>query len=955
MAFSCGSLRAAIAGRASMTAASMTAITAVLLAAPLLTVALPGSAGAQPQEAGAPGDPAEPSGQPDVSPSAGIGPEQRRADEAVRYPEFAPIVVTGSNIRNIGIAAGSPLITIGRPEIATSGFATAPQILQLLPQTFGGGATEDTARGTDAISTQRRRVSGVNLRGLGNVSTLVLLNGRRMAGASDNGDIPDISLIPVSALERIEILPDGASAVYGSDAVAGVVNFILRTDYEGAETTLRYGATTEGGVDEYQAAQTFGFKWSGGNLLVTGEYYHRDRLPTADRGYAATTDLTGRGGTNWGSLYASPGNIIDPVTFMPLFAIPPGQDGRNLTPADLRPGTLNLFNTQQGVDLLPRQDRYSAFGHLDQEVTDDLRLFAEAFYSRRKAKYRQAQQSWPVMVTPENPFYVDVFGTGEPVFVAYNFYNDLGAANSASTQKTYQGTAGLTYAVRGDWRVNGYFTYARSLGGMRTGPMIDPLALDAALRDPNPETAFNPFGDQGANNPDTLARIFSLADYHDRVRFRSWAVNLFADGTLFEVPGGAMKAGLGGELRRERLRAALVTDLDTDIRRFNRRIAAAFGEIYVPFVGPRNAMPGIEALDVSFSLRAEKYDDRQMEPVRYKRDGADTINPKIGVNWTATPGVVFQGTYGTAFRAPSLGQLAQRKLLSFGPVFDPRAPRGTSNALFISGTQPDLDNETADTWTLGVIVAPRAIPTLRLQATYYNIKFKNRITGAAIPDEMMGQEDLFGDLIIRNPTLAQLQDACAGADLMGTPPDVCEAVGLADVIVDVRTGNRATFTTEGLDLSAAYTIDTRSIGQFNLMANANYILNLKESPTRAAPARSILDTFANPVDLRIRGGVGWASDFGLSVHLFGNYTDRYRNTLGPTDVRIKSHTTIDLTLSYVTASTLRTSWLRDIAFSLSAVNLFNNDPPFVDVVGGYDADNFDPLGRFVSVSITKKW
>ncbi|MCH8686470.1 TonB-dependent receptor plug domain-containing protein [Pedomonas mirosovicensis] len=918
----------------------------------LLAAVASGRASAQSQDVGIPQSGSQAGDTPnDVEPAAGIGPDTARPVPQDHYLEFKQIVVTGSNIRGIGISAGSPLTIIGRPEIESSGYATTQQILQLLPQNFGGGAAEDTSRGAEAISTLKRRTSGINLRGLGNVATLVLLNGRRMIGASDNGDIPDISLIPTSALERIEILPDGASAVYGSDAVAGVVNFILRSDYEGAETTLRYGSSTEGGVDEYQAAQTFGFKWNGGNLLLTGEYYHRDRLDSADRDFAATSDLTARGGTNWSNFYSVPGNIINPATFTPAFAIPPGQDGRNLTAADLLPGQTNFFNTRQGVDLLPRQNRYNVFGRANQELNPDLKIFAEVFFAQRKAKYHDGSQIWPVVVTPANPFWVDAFGTGQPVIVAYNFYNDRGAEAKFANQKTWQSTAGLTYDVAGDWRVNGYFTYAKSIGHLDLGSRLDQDELAAALIDPNRETALNVFGDGSANNPETIARIFSDDSYQDRVRSRYWAVNLFADGTVFEVPGGPMKVGFGGELRRERLRS--VVDVDTS--RFNRRVAAAFGELYVPFVGPRNAMPGIEALNVSFSLRAEKYDDKELEPVAFKRDDADTINPKIGMNWTVTPGLILQATYGTAFRAPSLGQLAQQKSLSFGPVNDPRSPTGTTQALFISGTQPDLENETADTWTLGAVIAPPSIPMLRLQGTYYNISFTNRITGAAIPTEMIANEDQYAEFITRNPSLAQLQAACAGAVLGFTPPVVCTTPDLAGVIIDLRTGNRARYTTEGLDLAASYTIDTDAAGQFNLMANANYVFNLKQSPTRVAPAIPILDTFSNPVELRVRGGVAWTSNFGLSAHLFANYTDSYRNNLAITDEKISSHTTFDLTLTYLTGDRPGTRWLRDIAVSFSATNLFDNDPPFVDVSGGYDPENFDPLGRFLSLTITKSW
>ena len=164
------------------------------------------------------------------------------------------ITVTGSNIR--GARSASPVFTFDRDDIDQTGLGTLPQFMRTLPQVFGGGAS-DTTNGLSGENNANLNLglgSGVNLRGLGTDSTLVLLDGRRMA-ASGFGEFVDISTIPLAAIERVEVLTDGASAIYGSDAVGGVVNFVLREDYEGAETRARYGLVTEGSLEEFQVGQ----------------------------------------------------------------------------------------------------------------------------------------------------------------------------------------------------------------------------------------------------------------------------------------------------------------------------------------------------------------------------------------------------------------------------------------------------------------------------------------------------------------------------------------------------------------------------------------------------------------------------------------------------------------------------------------------------------------------------
>lgn len=268
--------------------------------------------------------------------------DDRDAGEQTEERERDTIVVTGTNIRGFA-PESSPLDVYTREDILNSGVTSTEQFIRLLPQNFGGGSSEFAANGLPNDSSAGANQSfgtSANLRGLGSESTLVLLNGNRLAPTSTLGDYVDLSMIPVSALERVDVLTDGASSVYGGDAVAGVINFVLRDDYEGAETSVRYGTVTDGELDEYRVSQTLGTGWKSGNILGTYEYFRRDNLSLADR---------------------------------PNIAAPALISGEEIT-------DISLF------DLLPAQERHSAVVSIDQNIAPSLEFTASALYSNRRAE-----------------------------------------------------------------------------------------------------------------------------------------------------------------------------------------------------------------------------------------------------------------------------------------------------------------------------------------------------------------------------------------------------------------------------------------------------------------------------------------------------------------------------------------------------------------------------------------
>jgi hypothetical protein len=310
--------------------------------------------------------------------------EDTRAKKAAGPLE--EILVTGSRIR--GAQNASPVVTIKREEIDRTGYSTVGELVESLPQNFGAGATQDSLTNRGAGSAVGGAVDNitagqsVNLRGLGTGSTLVLLNGRRMSPSGLSARFTDVSRIPLSAVERVDVLTDGASAIYGSDAIAGVINFVLRDNYDGAETRIKHGSDTSGDIAETMISQAFGNTWSNGSALASFEYYQRDSLPNIARKFSASADLTTPGGTDWRGLGGNPANIVaDGQTY----AIPHDQNGMSLTPNDFVLGAApNMHDFRAAEDLFPRQQRHNVFLYLMQEF-GQVELFAPALLSRREA------------------------------------------------------------------------------------------------------------------------------------------------------------------------------------------------------------------------------------------------------------------------------------------------------------------------------------------------------------------------------------------------------------------------------------------------------------------------------------------------------------------------------------------------------------------------------------------
>ncbi|MBJ7437805.1 MAG: TonB-dependent receptor [Sphingopyxis sp.] len=855
------------------------------------------------------------------------------------------IVVTGSRIRGAP-PAGARVVTIDRNDIEQSGYATTQQIVQALPQNFGGGLNEGTIGFTIRNNSNANLGYGssVNLRGLGATSTLTLIDGNRVALGGVSGMFVDLSLIPASAIDRVEILADGASAIYGSDAVAGVVNIRLRNDFEGAETRARFGSAK--GFDEWQLGQIAGLGWSSGHLTLGYEYYQRGNLAASDRAYI-TEDLRPFGGPDYRKSFANPGTII--AADGSVYGIPRGQDGTQLTPGQLLAGQPNLADGRANSDILPRQKRHAAFASLTQSLAPWLRFTAQGFYAARHSDVRTTPDNYGYVVVPAaNPFYVDPIGTGEPIAVNYDFAKDLGPQVRRAFVRTWSGNAGLEATI-GRWRAELRGSYGVQRERDRSINIPNYYHLAQALADPDPASAYNPFGDGSFTPRATIEGVRGFYENNGTSRVRSGALKL--DGPLFALPGGPARLAIGGEIRSERYSSNSIAfdfspePVDGGSAGFpiSRRVTAGYAELSLPLIGSEQSVPFVEALDLSLAGRIERYSDF-----------GTTTNPKIGATWKIGGGFALRGSWGKSFRAPSFADIRTGRGTSAYiplPVPDPASPTGTTNVLALIGSNPDVGPEKADTWTLGAVFVPPKLPGLRLDVGYFDINYKNRIANLGT-DYMsfLGNRALYQSLITDDPSPALL-DLYYRDENFRNPFGI--AAGTIGAIVDGRTLNLSSVHMRGLDFDLGYGFTE---GKTSIAAGVSgaWIFHARQRITPTAPVADVVSTTGNPVDLRVRGRLT-LSNGPWNAAAFVNYVNDYRNTVIVPAEPVSSWTTVDLQLGYDLGH-----FLPGTRLSLSISNLFDRKPPYVEnanifSASGFDPDNASAVGRLVALQLVKTW
>ena len=862
------------------------------------------------------------------------------------------VIVTGTLLRGAGDGP-SPVVVVTREAIDQRGFASVAEALAALPQNFAGTANEATLpSGTDLSGVNASYASGLNLRGLGSDATLVLVNGRRLAGSGAKADFADISTIPTAAVERVEVLLDGASAIYGSDAVGGVVNIILKTDFEGAETRLRVGGVADGPAGEYGFGQTLGGRWSSGSGLISYEYLDREALPASERPRAGNADLRPFGGTDRRTYYSSPGTIVgyDPAlgAYAPLFAIP--QTEGPLAPGDFRPGEANLENHLAGTNVLGRQTRHSLFAAMNQTfggvtVSGDLR------YGRRDFDTRSGAATAILTVDSRNPYFVSPIGAAQHE-IAYSFRNDIGNTRSSGRVEAIGASLGAEMEIGQGWRASGYLAYARDASENHTSNQINSLFLSEALgrSADDPQTAysaardgyFNPFG--SGDNPQSVTGIIGSGRTRVDLEAEVATANLQLDGDLILLPAGPLRLATGVAARREtqgqggEIFTYSSSPLPRASRSSERDVAAAFLEMRAPVFGAAFRRPGFERLEVSFAVRLEDYDDI-----------GSTTNPKIGLLWSPAPDLLARVSYGTSFRAPALVELTEGAINA--PTVLPDGA-GQTVTMIQYGGNPDLRPEEAVSWTAGLEYRPARLPGLRLAADWFQVSYDGRIGRPALDNVFNALNDPTLSAFVQRVAPGQNGDDRALIEGLVNDPITLDG-GLFPVeaygaVLDARYVNTSALEVEGVDLNGSYRL-TRGDDTFSVTAAGSWLLryDTRATPTSAFAER--LNTPNNPIDFRGRLALDWTRG-AWSAGAAMNYVDGYRSLEGDA---IDSFRTADLRIGYEPER----GPLAGAAVSLSVRNLLNEDPPFYDAPQGiaYDAANADVLGRFVALQVTRRW
>jgi iron complex outermembrane receptor protein len=830
--------------------------------------------------------------------------------------------------------AGSHLIQLSRDAIEESGASSVPDLLRTLPQNFGGGPTPDTRDIERETVTNIGRGVSLNLRGAGAHATVALIDDRRIAPSGSAGAFEDVSNIPISAIERIDILPEAGSIRFGADGIGGVANFRLRQEMQGAESIASVGSASDGTLGETRLSQASGWNRDGAHGVVAFEYFQSAALP-ADERRQGSSDLSPYGGSNFDTPNSNPGTLI---VGGQTWAIPAAQNGMALTVGALTPGTQNLENLLKGADLIAGQRHFSFATTSHFALSGDTTVFIDVLGTQRDAHQNAPGVRLDLQVPVSNPFYLNPTGGSGPVTVAYDFASDLGTSAARVRVRTLNAAFGFDAELSHSWHLRVYEALALEGEIVHEHGLVNPAALAAALADPNPSTAFNPFGAGSHSNPATLESIRSTSLSKSNSILAS--ADATADGPIFETPAGIATLTVGADIRRQTFRSLLsgqANPLPTEI--FHQRlVGAAFGQLHAPLIGAGNLQSGSPRLELTVGARSEQYSDIGF-----------LIRPTAQMRWQAMRGLALRGAWGQYMSAPLLSDLDEFENGSVRLTLpDAASPTGSTSVLAWYGNNKDLRAESSTSWSLGTDFAPPALSGLTISATYFQITSKDRIQNIAFSSALLN-DPTYRDVVIRNPTAVQLQRVCARSTYLGSA-SACstEPVG---AIVDLRTQNLGVLTTRGLDLNADFRWED-SFGHFDVGLDGTYLLQYAEAATPVAPLIEVLNTQNNPIALRMRSLFRWhVRGFGASVSL--NYTGHYRDVISQPNRGVASLTTTDLTFHYEP----RVSFLGGIRFTFSVQNVFDRGPPFLNnpLGEGYDAENADLWGRYLRFIVRKVW
>lgn len=881
------------------------------------------------------------------------------------------VIVTGSLLKRSEYAEKSPVQILSREDFETFAPDSFNDIAKNL--TISGGAEFQNETG-NLIG-----MSQLNIRGLGLGSSLVLINGRRggVSTIADGGgnQFFDINQLPLSMVERIDVLTDGASATYGSQAVAGVANIITRKGFEGLEISAKYsGAANESEVVNLAT----GTKGERSSLNLYATYRHSTRVDRTDLDWLLkrlhhTGDLTGSVLT---SATGAPGSyqraIFDPATGK--YAPPPAGVGANTIPdpdcnaaGGVLAGTRCRFDFSDQTSIIPEEHRFQVFTEGSYNASEQLELFFEGSFSRNRINrtitpslFENGLSAGSILIPASHPFNFFVADPANPNRIAYidpaNWDNAVHQAVDVSAIARplgsgfkdqdreididyWRGVAGLDFDISERWNANFSYMYASSKRtDDRPYEFIRQNVNDAAL-----SGLWNPFGTAiadptlvspkdgvsvAANSDEVLRSLWRTA--RDEAETTQTVYDLVIGGEAFELMGSSVGLAAGAQYREESLtsfidslassgQGALQSSVTAAPVRGSDEVVSYFAEAVLPF--------GTD-LEVQLAVRHESFSG-----------DVDTTDPKIAARWQTTDWLALRGSFGTSFQAPSVRQKSTSTETGF--IQDPASinpvtgalecvDRGVANNTVIRVVgSDDLKPQEAESYAFGVILQP--VGGLDVSFDYWRFDYTDLIT----PDE--GPQ-------------AIVDNDCA--DGVPNDPRVLRDAGGQLRTVNSFFINAGSVLTDGIDLSASYALPSFGIGELSLGVDATWIrtfeVQLDESsePFDARGNRNFTNPFRSTPVWRANTSLNWSSG-AHGANLTVRYIDSYRNDQGDTEVA--AWTTLDAQYSF----TLGDFFARETTLSIGANNLLDKDPPSLGdrVRPGYDDVVHDVRGRIAYAQV----
>jgi len=891
------------------------------------------------------------------------------AAEAADPATLDAITVTGSNLKGIDLEESQPIIVIDAEQIREFGAVSVSDLLKQIGATAGGTGNFTTANSGALQADAPAGSAGASLRGLGTASTLTLVNGRRVAVSSfANGseNFVDLNAIPMAAIDRVEVLTTGASAVYGADAVAGVVNFVLRRDFEGLRLAASAG-DSEASTDEsrFNANLIAGFRGERARGMLIIDAFQRNALYDRDRAISAVEPRPSEQG-----IYPSFNDLFDMEFDLVEAGCPDAQrfDGRPGFPIS-RFGAFCSLNRNAFTATDPETRRIGAYGTFGFDLGGGSEYFSELALQRNTSRADSAPAPWSqeriAFNHPNMPAELRarlIAAGADPGFDIFGWGRFPDARTLEVTTENWRWLNGLRGSL-GDWDWESTFTASDSASEQEAIAGIYNVArLRAGLRGRlcadgsttcTPGTGglyYNPFGGQAGNSQQVLDLVRERVPRDGESRLYAWDAK-FA-GSWGELAGGSVAWALGAEARRERIddRPSPLATLDPATGQVpvygfgstavsaSRNQWALYGESFLPFS---------ETFDVRLAGRYDHYSDF----------GGD-FNPAISFRWRPTDNYVLRGGWNSSFRAPSLAQVGAGVTLSSGAL--PCSVGSEFFATFCGGFSgddgylseiygnPDLEAETSKAFYVGNVFSFGDATTLTLD--YWSFDQRDLVD---IDDLELFRRALSDpNLVFRT---ADLPSGTLGIGIRNG------AIGGNIDQVNLQLINVGQQKTDGIDMRLEHRFEEQSWGRLAWLLDATWVNSFKRSescsPNEASPRRGA-GACRNGQRLVERAGEfrypEWTINTGFRYshgdlfgrffvnHIDGFYDDDQRAGV-PAERRVASWTTLNLTLGWDISE--------QHSVDLNIRNLTDRDPPLaLGSAVNVDLYNHNTLGRFYTLN-----